>query len=98
MMMMVMKVTEHSTDLLVDPELLQLLHYGIESEQVLSAPGVGVSIRVGPGNRSADHTPRERAWNAGDGQPLPLQLVHQDVIHCTQMETHTHTHVTHSLL
>lgn len=84
MMMMVMKVKGQNINLLVDPEFLQLVHYGIDSVKVLRAPAVSVSVR--PGNGCTDHTLRKRTRDAGDAQPLPLLLVHQDVIHYRETE------------
>lgn len=86
MMMTVMKVKEQNIHLLVDPKFAQLLHYGIDSVKVLCAPAVSISIRVRPGNRRTDHVQRNRTRNAGDGQPLPLLRVQQDVIHCREAD------------
>lgn len=84
--MHLMKFKEKKIYLLVDPELLQMVHYGIDIVKVLHTPDLIVSVSMRPGNRRTDHTLRKRLRDAGDGQPLPLPLVHQDVIHCTGLE------------
>lgn len=55
-------------------------HHGVESEEVLALPGVGLAVVADPGDGPSDHPPGEGPGDAGDEQTLPLRRVPQDVV------------------
>lgn len=67
--------------LLVEPEVLQVQHHGVDSEEVLGLPALGLFVAAGPRDRPADHSSGERPWDIRDAQALPLRGVLQDVVH-----------------